>query len=71
MKRFFLLLVLLFVFLAFSVTFYFRNTTAQDTELKVSAEARIIDKLNKISENQNQILQKLEDLRQEVKARCR
>jgi len=71
MRKFFLLLVLLFVFLVLSSTFYFKNITAQDSEIRVSAEARILDRLNKIVENQDEIIEKLENLKQEVKARCR
>jgi hypothetical protein len=68
MRRFFLPLILLFAFLVISTFLYFRTINAQETSS--SMDSSIIEKLDKILENQKDFLQRLDNLRKEVRARC-
>lgn len=70
MKRILLLSVLLLVFLAISVSFYFNNISAQENQPSSEANATIVAKLDKILENQATILSQLESMKQEIRARC-
>ena len=70
MRKIFLFLVLLLVFLVFSVSFHFKSIAAQDTGIGKGIETMILDRLNKIAENQREIIKNIENLSQEVKARC-
>ncbi|MBM3251589.1 MAG: hypothetical protein FJZ11_02240 [Candidatus Omnitrophica bacterium] len=69
MKRFFLFLVLLLVFLAISASFYFRNINAQEATPS-GEDNKIMEKIDKIIQSQKEIFQKLDGLEQELKARC-
>jgi hypothetical protein len=68
MKRFFLLSALVVISLLIFASFYFRDINAQETASL--EDIKIMEKLDKIIENQNKIFLKLEGLQQEVKARC-
>lgn len=70
MKKALLLLVLLAVFLAISSPFYFRNIAAQENQPTSDASAAIVEKLDKILDNQASILNQIEELKKELKARC-
>ena len=70
MKKILLLLVLLFVFLAISTSFYFKNIAAQENQSTSDSNPVIIEKLEKILEKQTAILNQIEDLKKEIKARC-
>jgi len=70
MKRVLWLLVLLVVFLAICSPFYFRNITAQENQPVSDVSAVIVEKLDKILDNQASILNQMEELKKELKARC-
>ena len=66
MRRFFLLLILLFVFLGISANFYFRNVTAQD----LTSDTSVSQKLEDILTKQNEILSQIDSLKKEIRIRC-
>ncbi|HOX54651.1 MAG: hypothetical protein PHI86_01845 [Candidatus Omnitrophica bacterium] len=70
MKRILLLSVLLLVFLAISVSFYFNNISAQENQPTPEDNAAMVAKLDKILENQTTILSHLDIMKQEIRARC-
>ena len=71
LKKIILVVILFFVFSAVSGLIYFQNIRAQDSALTEEIEVEIIEKLEKIMDNQKEILKQLESVRQEIKARCR
>jgi len=69
-RKIFLSVVLLSLFMAISLSFYFRNIRAQDAASPAETESKIVAKLDKIMDGQRKIVQQLEDLKKELRARC-
>lgn len=70
MRRVLLLLVLLFIFFVISTSFYFKNISAQENQSVSDSSSVIVEKLDMILKNQTAILSQIEDMKQEIRARC-
>lgn len=70
MKKFLSLVVLVILFLMFSIGVYFKNISAQETGTAMESKIAGIEKLDEILNNQKKIMQQIDELKTEVRARC-